>query len=129
MPLNEIHAGKVVRATVTLGASGRIVIPAAIREAMNLGTNEVLALTAENGILQIEPYLSVIRRVQREVSMYAKPDSYASDELIAERREEARREEEETQRQLASKREHFDPHSLVKARKLEDGQAGTGRIG
>jgi len=45
-----------------------------------------------------ESHRARIRRIQRECEKYARPGILASDELIAERREEFRREEEELAR-------------------------------
>ena len=64
-------------------------------------------MDAEDGVLRIESYPARIRRIQQEFSQFARPGVLASDELIAERREEARREEEELQRDLASNSERF----------------------
>jgi ribose 1,5-bisphosphokinase PhnN len=49
----------------------------------------------EDGVLRMESHRARIRRIQKEFAQYIRPDVLASDELIAERREEARREEEE----------------------------------
>ena len=75
--------------------NGRIVIPAAIRKSMGLKPGDVVVMTFENGVLRIESQLDKIRRIQAEFKKFANPVSRASDELIAERREEARREMEE----------------------------------
>lgn len=92
-------------AKTALSANGRIVIPAAIREEMGFAAGETLLMDVEDSVLRIESYPARIRRIQREFAQYAKPDVLASDELIAERREEARREEEELQSDLAADRE------------------------
>jgi AbrB family looped-hinge helix DNA binding protein len=87
-----------------IGANGRIVIPAAIREQLGVKAGDTVLMDAEGGVLRIESHLSRIRRIQRELAPYRKPGILASDELIAERREEARREEEEFQRSLEEER-------------------------
>jgi AbrB family looped-hinge helix DNA binding protein len=84
-----------VTAKTSLSANGRIVIPAAIREQLGLATGDTLLMDVEDGVLRIESYPARIRRIQREFAPYAIPGVLASDELIAERRVEARREEEE----------------------------------
>jgi AbrB family looped-hinge helix DNA binding protein len=96
-----------LQAKTVLAANGRIVIPAAIREELGFKPGETLMMDVEGGTLRIETYPARIRRIQREIAQYIKPRPgiLASDELIAERREEARREEEELQRDLASERE------------------------
>jgi AbrB family looped-hinge helix DNA binding protein len=81
-----------------INQNGRIVIPAAIRHEMGLKAGESLLMEFEDGVLRIESYLARIRRIQQEFAQYNRPGVLASDELIAERREEARREEEEIER-------------------------------
>ena len=78
-----------------LNENGRIVIPAAIREQMGLKPGDCVLMRLENGVLKIESHLARIRKIQEEFKKYAKPGVLTSDELIADRREEARREMEE----------------------------------
>ena len=78
-----------------LNANGRIVIPVAIREKMGIKPGDAVFMTLEDGVLRMESHMSRIRRIQEEFKPFAKPGVLASDELIAERREEARREMEE----------------------------------
>lgn len=99
-----------LHAKAALSPNGRIVIPAAIREEMGFAPGDTLLMDVEDGVLRIESYQARIRRIQREFAPYVKPGVLASDELIAERREEARREEEE----MARDRE-FDRDCLRKA--------------
>jgi AbrB family looped-hinge helix DNA binding protein len=89
-----------LRAKAPLSANGRIVIPAAIREELGFAPGDTLLMDVEDGVLRIESYPARIRRIQQEFAKYIKPGVLASDELIAERREEARREEEELARDL-----------------------------
>jgi AbrB family looped-hinge helix DNA binding protein len=93
-----------LHAKAALSDNGRIVIPAAIREEMGFAPGDTLLMDVEDGVLRIESYPARIRRIQQEFAKYAKPGILASDELIAERREEARREEEELARDLAMDR-------------------------
>jgi AbrB family looped-hinge helix DNA binding protein len=87
-----------LHAKAPLSANGRIVIPAAIREKMGFAPGDTLLMDIEDGVLRVESYPARIRRIQREFAKYAKPGVLASDELIADRREEARREEQEFER-------------------------------
>ncbi len=87
-----------LKAKVPLSPNGRIVIPASIRQELGFAPGETLLLEIEDGVLRIESYPARIRRIQEELAQYRKPGVLASDELIAERREEARREEEEMAR-------------------------------
>ena len=98
----EVKSG--LHAKVSLGANGSILIPAAIRAEMGFAPGDTLLMDVEDGFLRIESYPTRIRRIQREVTKYAKPGISMSDELIAERREEARREEEEFEREEAERR-------------------------
>jgi hypothetical protein len=65
---------------------------------MGIKAGESLLMEVEDGVLRIESYSARIRRIQQEFAQYNRPGVLASDELIAERREEARREEEEMER-------------------------------
>jgi len=75
--------------------NGRIVIPAGIRQRMGIKPGDTLFLTLEGDVLKVEPHLAGIRRVQESLRHLIPAGRLLSDELIAERREEARREMEE----------------------------------
>lgn len=75
--------------------NGRIVIPAEIRQRMGIKPGDTLFLTLEGDVLKVEPYLARIRRIQESMRHLIPPGRLLSDELIADRREEARREIEE----------------------------------
>ncbi len=83
------------KAKSRLNENGRIVIPAAIRKAMDLRPGDTLLLSVEGGILKIESHRTRIRRIQESMRQLIPPDRILSDELIADRREEARSEMEE----------------------------------
>ena len=78
-----------------LSENGRIVIPAGIREAMDFRAGDILLLSVEGDVLKIESQRSRIRRVQESLRRLIPADRNLSDELVADRREEARREMEE----------------------------------
>ena len=78
-----------------IGENGRIVIPAALREQMGVKPGETVVMEVQDGTLRIESHRARIRRIQEEFKKFAKPGVLMSDELIADRREEARREMEE----------------------------------
>lgn len=78
---------------VKLGDAGRLVIPAAIREAMGVKPGDNLLLRVEDdGELRIIGQSQSIRRIQRYAQKFKKPGESVVDELIAERRAEAARE-------------------------------------
>ncbi len=79
---------------VRIGHQGRLVIPAPLREALSLRTGDTLIARAEDGRLVLEKREQILARLQ---ALFAQvpPDVSLADELIAERRAEARREEEE----------------------------------
>jgi AbrB family looped-hinge helix DNA binding protein len=81
-----------------INQNGRIVIPAALRRQMGIKAGESVLMEVEDGVLRMESHRARIRRIQQEFAQYIRPGVLASDELIAERREEARREEEEMER-------------------------------
>jgi AbrB family looped-hinge helix DNA binding protein len=78
-----------------INQNGRIVIPAAIRQEMGLKAGESLLMEVEDGVLRIESHRARIRRVSKSLRQLIPPERCLSDELIADRREEARREMEE----------------------------------
>ena len=80
------------RVRMRIGAKGRFVIPAAMREKLGMKENEVIDLRVEDGELRISTLRSRIRRAQERASRYVKPGTLVSDELSAERREAAKHE-------------------------------------
>ena len=88
------------RAKTRISPNGRIVIPAAIRQHLGVKPGDPVLMEVEDGVLRIESYPSRIARIQRELAKQIPPGVSLADELIAERREEARREREETAREL-----------------------------
>jgi AbrB family looped-hinge helix DNA binding protein len=112
------------QAKTKLSPNGRIVIPAAIREALGIQPGETLLLDVEDGVLRLESYRSRIRRIQEEFKQYARPGILASDELIAERRREAQLEQEsfERARELRRIGDGYEPAE----NETQEDQAGKG---
>jgi AbrB family looped-hinge helix DNA binding protein len=78
-----------------LNDNGRIVIPAEIRSKMGIKPGDTLFLTLEGDVLKIESQMARIRRIQESMRTLIPGVRLLSDELIADRHEEARREMEE----------------------------------
>jgi hypothetical protein len=62
---------------------------------MGLKAGDAVVMEVEDGVLRIEPHRARIRRIQESLGRLIPPGRCLSDELIADRREEARREMEE----------------------------------
>ncbi|MEJ7842837.1 MAG: AbrB/MazE/SpoVT family DNA-binding domain-containing protein [Rubrobacter sp.] len=78
-----------VRLRVRVGPQGRIVIPAPLREEMGLGAGEELIGRVEDGRLILERREDVVRRLRSRFGDVP-AERVLSEELIAERREEAK---------------------------------------
>jgi AbrB family looped-hinge helix DNA binding protein len=78
-----------------VNANGRIVIPAPIRKAMGIQPGDEVVLNVGDGVLHIEAQSARVRRVQASLGRLIPPDRKLSAELIADRREEAKREMED----------------------------------
>ena len=79
---------------VQIGAQGRVVIPAALRKALNLTPGDRLIARQEGDSLVLERREAIERRLWEMFSHIPKEVSLV-DELIADRRAEARREDKE----------------------------------
>jgi AbrB family looped-hinge helix DNA binding protein len=83
------------QARARLNQNGRVVIPAAIRQKLGLSAGDTLLFSVEGDALRIESHRARIRRIQESLRQFIPAGRCLSDELIADRREEARREMEE----------------------------------
>lgn len=72
--------------------SGRVVLPAAFRRALDIKPGDEVVGRVESGELRITTLKRRIERAQRRVRRYVKPGTPLVDELIRERREAAKRE-------------------------------------
>lgn len=75
-----------------INENGRIVIPASFRKALGVNPGDEVILSLEEDELRITTMKRRIERAQRHVRKYVKPGVSLVDELIAERREAAKRE-------------------------------------
>ncbi len=81
-----------LEAKTLVGEKGRLVIPAAIREALGIEVGTPVVLRVEDNELRISTMMSRIRRAQERAQRYIKPGVSLSEELSAERREAAKHE-------------------------------------
>ena len=84
MAFSKLHAD------VQFGAQGRVVVPAPIRRVLGFQTGDTLVARVEDDRLVIEKPESVERRIRARFRKSG--DRSLAEELVAERREEARRE-------------------------------------
>lgn len=91
----EDLVNNVLNAKMRINDNGRIVIPAEMRQKLGIVAGDTIFLTVEGDVLKIESYRARVRRVQESLRKYIPPGRSLADELIAERREETRREMEE----------------------------------
>jgi len=75
-----------------INENGRVVIPAAFRKELGIKSGDEVILRLDDGELRITTMKQRIERAQRHARQYVKPGVSLVDELIAERREEAKRE-------------------------------------
>jgi AbrB family looped-hinge helix DNA binding protein len=75
-----------LRAKITIGEKGRIVIPAAIREALGFEPGEAVDLEVREHELHIFSRSGRRRGTQERALKFFGPDRSLADELIAERR-------------------------------------------
>jgi AbrB family looped-hinge helix DNA binding protein len=74
---------------VDLGAGGRLVIPAKMRDALRMKVGDRLNVRLEGNELRIYTYQEGLRRAQEIVKRFVPEGSTLADDLIAERRQDA----------------------------------------
>lgn len=72
--------------------NGRLVIPSSFRKALGIEAGDEVVLRLENDELRITTQQLRIRRAQERARKYLKPGRSLAKELLAERREVAKRE-------------------------------------
>lgn len=75
-----------------INENGRVVIPASYRKALGINVGDEVVLRIENDELRIMSLKRRLEQAQRRIRRYVKPRRSLADELIAERREAAKRE-------------------------------------
>ena len=81
-----------LQARTRLSEKGRLVIPAAMRDALGMDVGGMLDLRVTDGELRISTMESRLRRAQEWVRQIVPPGVSLADELSAERREAAKHE-------------------------------------
>jgi AbrB family looped-hinge helix DNA binding protein len=81
-----------VETRARVNENGRVVIPASYRKALGIKAGDEVILRMEDDELRITTMKRRIERAQRLVRKYIKSGTSLVDELIAERREAAKRE-------------------------------------
>ncbi len=81
-----------LRASTRVNQNGRVVIPASFRKRLGIRPGDEVILRIEDDELRISTLKRNIERAQKLVRKYIKRKGSLIDELIAERREAARRE-------------------------------------
>ena len=79
---------------VKVSGAGRVNLPAEVRRALGLKGGGHVVLTIEDGEVRLSSMAQALERVRALARPYAPKGRLASEELIADRREEVRREEE-----------------------------------
>jgi len=75
-----------------INENGRVVIPASIRKALGINAGDEVVLRIEDDELRITTLKHRLARARRRVRKYVKPGHSLVDDLLAERREAAKRE-------------------------------------
>jgi AbrB family looped-hinge helix DNA binding protein len=86
-------SGRIGPTKIKLGPDGRVVIPAAFREALGLKDGDVLIASADQGELKLLTIPAAVRRAQAIVREFVPEGVSLVDELIEDRRREVEREE------------------------------------
>ena len=68
---------------------GRIIVPAAFRQALGLDKGDTVFMEVDDGELRVRPARSALRRIQARLRHLSTEGTFVSDELIADRHAEA----------------------------------------
>ena len=80
-----------VETRMRINENGRVVIPASYRKALGIKPGDEVILRMEDDELRITTMNRRLERARRRIRKYVKPGVSLADELIAERREAAKR--------------------------------------
>ena len=79
----NVQRGKIV-------SGGRLLVPAEVRRALGLSDGDTVVMEVVDNELHVRPMKSALRRIQQSLGRYAPKTGSVADELIAERRAEAK---------------------------------------
>lgn len=82
--------------TAKIAEGGRVVIPARVRKALDLKIGDDILIDVKDNVIQLRSPEAAWKKLQDKVKARMTEDSFSSDDLIAERRAEARAENEGT---------------------------------
>ena len=88
----ERAMSRVLRTTLKVADGGRIVIPAEVRERLGMDIGSELVMTVEGDCATLMNAKAARRRARERVRQYIPANVRLSEELMAERKAEARRE-------------------------------------
>jgi AbrB family looped-hinge helix DNA binding protein len=88
--MTDSHESNFTR--VRVDAAGRVVIPADIRQHLGIEPGQELILSEESLGIRLQTFQQAVKTAQAAFAPYKTPGVSVVDELIRERREEARRE-------------------------------------
>jgi AbrB family looped-hinge helix DNA binding protein len=81
-----------LQARTRLNANGRVVIPAAVRKALDLRPGDELIIRVDDGELRLSTRRQALARARRMIREYIPSDEDLTQSLIEDRRAEAARE-------------------------------------
>ncbi len=74
-----------------MSKEGRVLIPAAVRQELGFSENEPLSIYVQDGEVRIVSRIHAVRQMQQRMAKYKKPGESVVDELLRDRRAEAKR--------------------------------------
>jgi AbrB family looped-hinge helix DNA binding protein len=83
---------QIMEVRARLGSGGRLVIPSEYRRALGVAPGDEVILVLEEGAVRVLTPREAVRRAQSLVRRYVAAGARLADELIQDRRREARRE-------------------------------------
>lgn len=81
-----------IKARCKIDLAGRILIPAEVRQQLNIGPGDEVFLEVHDGQMTVSTFQAVVRELQQEIGQKVMAGGSVVDELLAERQAEADRE-------------------------------------